>query len=66
MTKINIKISANCIIPREKLAKSISGDKRFLPDPKDPEILVFRPDSKTVEKKLSDLKKWLQQFIHGG
>ncbi len=65
-TKINIKISANCIIPREKLAKSISGDKRFLPDPKDPEILVFRPDSKTVEKKLSDLKKWLQQFIHGG
>lgn len=64
--KINIRISAGCIIPREKLAKAISGDKRFTPDPKDPEILVFRPDSKSAEKKLSDLKKWLQQFIHEG
>ncbi len=62
--KINIRISAGCTIPREKLAKAISGDKRFTPDRKDPEILVFRPDSKTAEKKLSDLKKWLQQFIH--
>ena len=60
--KINIRISGGCTIPREKLAKAISGDKRFSPDPADPGILVFRPDSKTVEKKLLDIKKWLQQL----
>ncbi|HQO39972.1 MAG TPA: transcription-repair coupling factor, partial [Spirochaetota bacterium] len=37
--KINIRISGGCTIPREKLAKAISGDKRFSPDPADPGIL---------------------------
>ncbi len=61
--KINIRISAGCVIPRDRLAKSIAADKRFSPDPKDPEILIFRHEEKPVEKKLMDLKKWLQQFI---
>ena len=61
--RINIRISASCIIPRDKLAKAISTDRRFLPDPRDPEILTFKPANAPVEKKLSDVKKWLQQFI---
>lgn len=61
--RINIRISSKCVIPREKLARAISTDKRFSPDPRDPEILVFKPEKIPVEKKLSDLKKWLQQFI---
>jgi len=61
--RIRIRISSNCIIPREKLAKSIASDKRFSPDPRDPEILVLKTEEKSAEKKLAGLKKWLQQFI---
>jgi len=61
--KIRIRISGRCNIPRDALAKSISSDRRFTPDPSDSEILVFKNDEKSVEKKLSALKKWLQQFM---
>ncbi len=61
--KINIKITSACTIPGERLLKIISKDTRFSIIPKDPENLIFKPENKTVEKKLIELKKWLQQFL---
>ncbi len=61
--QVNIKITANCEIPPDRLLKVISKDSRFSINPKDPENLVFKPENKTIEKKLLELKKWLQQFM---
>ena len=60
--QVNIKITSSCIIPAEKLLKAISKDSRFSINSKDPENLVFKPENRNIEKKLSELKKWLQQF----
>ncbi|HOP61892.1 MAG TPA: transcription-repair coupling factor [Spirochaetota bacterium] len=61
--QINIRITSNCIIQADKLLESISKDKRFSITAKDPENLVFKPSGRTIEKKLPELKKWLQQFL---
>ena len=61
--KIKIRISSLCVIPGEKLASSISKDKRLTLDPKDLELLIFKFNEKEAEKKLAELKKWLQQFM---
>lgn len=61
--RINIKITSSCIIPAEKLLKAISKDSRFSINPKDPENLMFKPENKAIEKKLTETKKWLQQFL---
>ncbi len=60
--KINIKITSSCLIPAEKLIKEISSDSRLKIDSANPENLLFMPLAKSSEKKLSELKKWLQQF----
>jgi transcription-repair coupling factor (superfamily II helicase) len=60
--KINIRITSICLIPGEKLIKAISTDPRLKTDPKNTENLNFRPFAKSPEKKLTELKKWLQQF----
>lgn len=60
--KINIKITSSCLIPAEKLVKEISSDSRLKIDSANPENLIFMPLAKSSEKKLSELKKWLQQF----
>ena len=61
--KIKIRISSFCIIPGEKLASAVSKDKRLSLDPKDPELIIFKYTEKDAEKKLYELKKWLQQFM---
>lgn len=61
--QVNIKITASCIIPPDRLLKVIAKDSRFSINPKDPENLIFRPENKTIEKKLLELKKWLQLFL---
>ena len=61
--QVNIKITSSCTILPEKLLKSITKDPRFKINPKDPEILVFKPENIRIEKKLIELKKWLQQFL---
>ncbi len=60
--KINIKITSSCLISAEKLIEQISSDTRLKTDPKNPENLIFRLLAKSPEKKLAELKKWLQQF----
>lgn len=61
--RIRIRISSSCTIPGEQLADLVSKDKRFSLDPKDPELLLFKITEKSAEKKLHELKKWLQQFM---
>ncbi|HOV08234.1 MAG: Transcription-repair-coupling factor [Spirochaetes bacterium ADurb.Bin218] len=61
--KINIKITSQCTISPDLLLKSISSDKRFTINPKYPEILQFTPGKIPIEKKLMEIKKWLQQFL---
>lgn len=62
-SKIKIRISSECIIPGANLAALISKDKRLSLDPQEPEILVLKCKEKDIEKKLHELKKWLQQFM---
>lgn len=57
---IVIKITANSHIDRATLAESIASDDRVALDPHEPEILRFTPKSRESEKKLHELKKWLQ------
>ncbi len=61
--RINIKINSDCTIPRDKLIAVMAKDKRISMDTSDPENLIFKAESKSVEKKITELKKWLQQFI---
>ena len=60
---VKIRISANSVIDPSALVKEIAADARLSIDPSDNEILIFRPKAKQTEKKLFELKKWLQQFI---
>ena len=60
---IKIKISAQNLIDPGKLVKQISEDRRLSVDPRDNEVLIFSPGSAEPEKKLPELKKWLQQFV---
>ncbi len=61
--KIRIRISSFCTIPGEKLSSAVSKDKRLSLEPKEPELLIFSYTEKGAEKKLTELKKWLQQFM---
>ncbi len=62
--QVKIKITSSCIIPGEKLLKAISKDNRFSINSRDPENLIFKPENRSIEKKLFELKKWLQQFLN--
>ncbi|MCP4130675.1 MAG: transcription-repair coupling factor [bacterium] len=59
---IKIRISGETTIDPASLVEMISTDKRLSIDPNDKELLLLTPRSKEVEKKLAELKKWLQQI----
>jgi len=59
---IRIKISKDAKIEPVKLLEIITKDRRISIDPNDTEIVVFNTSGNEVEKKLADLKKWLQQI----
>ncbi len=61
-TCIKLKITGDSLIEPEKMVREIKSDKRISLDPDDSEKLCFLPKSDTVEKKLAELKKWLQQI----
>jgi transcription-repair coupling factor (superfamily II helicase) len=60
---IRIKITEHSAIDMKKLILSISKDTRFAMDPIDKNVLRFKPLETETEKKLHELKKWLQQFL---
>lgn len=59
---IKIRVTGQSRINGVILVKLIAEDKRLSIDPKDSEILIFNPGTTKVEKKLFELKKWLQQL----
>ncbi|PKL37689.1 MAG: transcription-repair coupling factor [Spirochaetae bacterium HGW-Spirochaetae-1] len=59
---IKIRISGQSAINMEKLVRQIAEDDRLSMDPRDNVTLVFVPHAMETEKKLSELKKWLQQI----
>ncbi len=59
---IRIRISSHAKINSSKLIEIISKDSRFSPDMSDSTILHFRPGTDETQKKLIELKKWLQQI----
>jgi transcription-repair coupling factor (superfamily II helicase) len=59
---IRIRISANSVIEPSLLVKELATDGRLSIDFSDREILIFNPKAKQAEKKLLELKKWLQQL----
>lgn len=59
-TSIRIRMGAETTIPAEVLIKLIQTDERFMMDPQSSDTLIFYPKEKEIEKKLAELKKWLQ------
>jgi transcription-repair coupling factor (superfamily II helicase) len=59
---IRITISEQAIFDFGKLASLITRDARFAFDPVNKSILRFKPVESETEKKLNELKKWLQQL----
>ncbi len=59
---IRIKITGASTVDPVRIMKLASKDRRFSIDPDFPEVLLFDPGKISPEKKLEELKKWLQQI----
>jgi transcription-repair coupling factor (superfamily II helicase) len=59
---IRIRISAESRVDRNEIIESIKKDKRLNLDSKDRELLYLKLPESDEEKKLLELKKWLQQI----
>ncbi len=59
---IKIRISAESKVDRDEIIKSLKRDKRLNIDSKDRELLYLKLSESDEEKKLLQLKKWLQQI----
>jgi transcription-repair coupling factor (superfamily II helicase) len=59
---IKIRITSESSIDAGKIIKLIQKDPRFSLDRKEPELLRFKPSTDQPEKKMDELKKWLQQL----
>ncbi len=57
---IRIRMSAESKVDRAKLVKYMASDRRFSLDAKDRDTLLFSTKNMAGEKKISELKKWLQ------
>lgn len=59
---VRIRISSDAKVDRQKIVSKLKKDARVSLDPLDHEVLLFKPFEKGDEKKLEELKKWLQQI----
>lgn len=60
---IKIRLSGDSRVDIKKIISQLKKDRRISIDPVDKEILLFRPkEQNDEEKKLDELKKWLQQI----
>ena len=59
---VKIRISAESRIDRNEIIESIKKDNRLNLDSKDRELLYLKLSESDEEKKLLELKKWLQQI----
>ncbi len=61
-SKIKITLSKNSIIDIQKILTEIKNNRRLVIDPRNSSILLLTPSENSTEKKLSELKKLLQQI----
>ncbi|MCU0844934.1 MAG: transcription-repair coupling factor [Spirochaetes bacterium] len=59
---VRIRISGNSRVDPKKIVALIKKDRRISLDPSDSEMVLFKPAERGDEKKLLELKKWLQQI----
>ncbi len=59
---IKIRITGTATVKIEEIIKLLKKDKRLSLDLGDKEVLYFRPVETDDEKKVKELKKWLQQL----
>jgi len=59
---VRLRISGNSRVDPGKIVALIRRDRRISLDPSDNEMVLFKPTEKGDEKKLVELKKWLQQI----
>ncbi|MBN2403092.1 MAG: transcription-repair coupling factor [Spirochaetes bacterium] len=59
---IKIRMSKNTRIDPGKIVSIIQKDKRLSFDRKEKDILIFKPKADKEEKRLEEVKKWLQQI----
>jgi transcription-repair coupling factor (superfamily II helicase) len=59
---VRIRISGNSRVDPKKIVALLKKDRRISLDPTDNEMVLFKPAEKGDEKKLLELKKWLQQI----
>jgi len=59
---VRVRISGNSRVDPGRIVALIKRDRRISLDPTDNEMVLFRPAEKGDEKKLLELKKWLQQI----
>jgi transcription-repair coupling factor (superfamily II helicase) len=59
---IRVKITEQASIDMRKIAAFLSKDPRFSLDLIDKTILRFKPEAADTQKKLDEVKKWLQQL----
>ncbi len=59
---IKVHISRDSRADRKKIVTMLKKDPRLSVDPANNEVLLLKPAEKSDEKKLQELKKWLQQI----
>jgi len=59
---VRIRISGNSRVDPKKIVAIIKKDRRISLDPSDSEMVLFKPAERVDEKKLLEIKKWLQQI----
>ena len=59
---IKIRMSKNTRIDPKQIVTIIQKDKRISFDQKEKDILIFKPKAEEQEKRLEEVKKWLQQI----
>jgi transcription-repair coupling factor (superfamily II helicase) len=59
---VRIRLSAESRLDIHRVMEHMSKDKRYRIDPRDALVIVFNPETEDSEKKLHEVKKWLQQM----
>ena len=59
---IKIRMSENTMIKPDLLVSQIEKSSKISIDRKEKDVIIFRPEAAAEEKRLEELKKWLQQI----
>jgi transcription-repair coupling factor (superfamily II helicase) len=62
---VRFRFSSDTAVDIPKMMELISKNRKFSFDPQDPNLLLYKIQDKTPEKKLEEIKKFLQQISQG-